>query len=116
MTNSEGDKIRAEITGLKAVLYSICAVQTQEQATLFHSLLQRQLDEIEANLSPSPDAAEFMQKTVSVIQGFMLFWKENVGIAGGRRRGRRGIRVQGQTGQHKKDATANRWMALANGN
>ena len=76
MTNTEWDKIRAEITGLKAVLYSLCAVQTQEQTPLFHSLPQRQLEAIEASLSPSPDAAEFMQKTVSVIQDFMLLGKK----------------------------------------
>ncbi|MFJ9451531.1 hypothetical protein [Herbaspirillum sp. NPDC101397] len=77
MTSTERDKVLAEITGLKAVLYSLCAVLQPEQAALFHSLLQRQLDEIEANVSPSTDAAEFMQKTISVIQGFLVFGKSN---------------------------------------
>jgi hypothetical protein len=35
MTNAEWDKARAEITGMKAVLYSLCAVQPLEQARFF---------------------------------------------------------------------------------
>jgi hypothetical protein len=77
MTNNEFDKVRAEITGIKAVLYSLCAVLPSEQATLFHLLLQRQLEEIEAHVSPSAETAEFMKITVSVIQNFMLLGKSN---------------------------------------
>ena len=72
MTNAEWNKARAEITGMKAVLYSLCAVQPPEQACLFQTLLQRQLDSIEANLSPSEEAREFMERTVAVIQDFIL--------------------------------------------
>jgi len=77
MTNAEWDKVRAEITGLKAVLYSLCAIQPPEQARLFHALLQRQLDSIEENLAPSPDAREFMERTVGVIQDFILVSKKD---------------------------------------
>jgi len=77
MTNAAWDKARAEITGIKAVLYSLCAVQPPEQARLFQMLLQRQLDSIEANLSPSEDAREFMERTVGVIQDFILIAKKD---------------------------------------
>lgn len=77
MTNAEWDKVRAEITGMKAVLYSLCAVRAPEQTRLFQTLLQRQLDSIEANLAPSPDAREFMEQTVSVIQDFILVAKKD---------------------------------------
>jgi len=77
MTSVEWDKIRAEITGLKAVLYSLCAVQSPQQARLFHDLLQRQLDAFEKNLNPSKDASDFMQKTISVVQDFQVFGKKN---------------------------------------
>lgn len=76
MTNAEWDKARAEITGMKAVLYSLCAVQPPEQARLFQTLLQRQLDSIEANLAPSANAREFMERTVAVIQDFVLVAKK----------------------------------------
>jgi hypothetical protein len=72
MTNAEWDKARAEMTGMKAVLYSLCAVQPPEQARLFQMLLQRQLASIEENLVPSADAREFMEQTVAVIQDFIL--------------------------------------------
>jgi len=77
MTNVEWDKARAEITGMKAVLYSLCAVQPPEQARFFQTLLQRQLDSIEANLAPSADAREFMEQTVAVIQDFILVAKKD---------------------------------------
>ena len=77
MTNAEWDKARAEITGMKAVLYSLCAVQAPEQARLFQTLLQRQLDSIEENLAPSPDAREFMERTIAVIQDFILVVKKD---------------------------------------
>ncbi|WP_050475969.1 hypothetical protein [Herbaspirillum rhizosphaerae] len=77
MINAEFDKVRAEITGMKAVLYSLCAVQPPEQARLFQILLQRQLDSIEENLSPSEDAREFMERTVGVIQDFILVAKKD---------------------------------------
>jgi hypothetical protein len=77
MTNSDWDKVRAEITGVKAVLYSLCAVQPPEQARLFQMLLQRQLDSIEENLSPSEAAREFMERTVGVIQDFILIAKKD---------------------------------------
>ncbi|MFJ9535143.1 hypothetical protein [Herbaspirillum sp. NPDC101396] len=75
MTNLEWDKVRGEITGLKAVLYSLCAVQTTEQSRQFHSVLQLQLDTIEANLVPSADATVFMEKTVEVIRDFIQLKK-----------------------------------------
>ncbi|WP_144424103.1 hypothetical protein [Herbaspirillum hiltneri] len=77
MTNTEWDKARAEITGMKAVLYSLCAVQPPEQARLLQILLQRQLDSIEENLSPSADAREFMERTIAVIQDFILVAKKD---------------------------------------
>lgn len=77
MTNAEWDKARAEITGMKAVLYSLCAVQPPEQARLFRMLLQRQIDSIEENLVPSADAREFMARTVAVIQDFILVAKKD---------------------------------------
>jgi len=77
MTNAEWDKARAEITGMKTVLYSLCAIQPLEQARLLQILLQRQLDSIEENLSPSADAREFMERTVAVIQDFILVAKKD---------------------------------------
>jgi len=77
MTNADWDKARAEITGMKAVLYSLCAIQPPEQARLFQALLQRQLDSIEENLTPSADAREFMERTVAVIQDFILVAKKD---------------------------------------
>ena len=77
MTNADWDKARAEITGMKAVLYSLFAVQSPEQARLFQTLLQRQLDSIEENLTPSADAREFMERTVAVIQDFILLAKKD---------------------------------------
>jgi len=77
MTNADWDKARAEITGMKAVLYSLCAVQPPEQVRLFQTLLQRQLDSIEENLTPSDDAREFMERTVAVIQDFILVAKKD---------------------------------------
>jgi len=75
MTNVEWDKVRGEITGLKAVLYSLCAMQTQEQSQQFHAVLQLQLDTIEANLVPSADATVFMEKTINVIKDFIQLKK-----------------------------------------
>jgi hypothetical protein len=77
MTNAEWDKARAEITGMKAVLYSLCAVQSPEQTRLFQALLQRQLDSIEEHLNPSADAREFMERTIAVIQDFILVAKKD---------------------------------------
>ncbi|AKZ64470.1 hypothetical protein F506_19030 [Herbaspirillum hiltneri N3] len=62
---------------MKAVLYSLCAVQPPEQARLLQILLQRQLDSIEENLSPSADAREFMERTIAVIQDFILVAKKD---------------------------------------
>jgi hypothetical protein len=75
MTNAEWGKARVEITGMKAVLYSLCAIPPPEQARLFQTLLQRQLDSIEENLSPSADARDFIERTVAVIQDFILVVK-----------------------------------------
>ncbi len=75
MTNLEWDKVRGEITGLKAVLYSLCAIQTTEQSQQFHAVLQMQLDTIEATLVPSADATVFMEKTLEVIKGFIQLKK-----------------------------------------
>ena len=75
MTNLEWDKVRGEITGLKAVLYSLCAVQTAEQSSQFHKVLQLQLDTIEATLVPSADATVFMGKTIQVIKDFIQLKK-----------------------------------------
>jgi hypothetical protein len=77
MTQAEWDKMRAEITGMKAVLYSLCAVLPPDQARLFRILLQRQLDSIEANLAPSADAREFMERTVAVIRDFIVLTEKN---------------------------------------
>ena len=62
---------------MKAALYSLCAVQPSQQARLFQMLLQRQLDSIEENLVPSADAREFMDRTVAVIQDFILMAKKD---------------------------------------
>lgn len=75
MTNVEWDKVRGEITGLKAVLYSLCAIQTKEQSQQFYTVLQLQLSTIEANLFPSTDATVFMEKTVDVIKDFIQLKK-----------------------------------------
>ncbi|WP_016834600.1 hypothetical protein [Herbaspirillum lusitanum] len=75
MTNLEWDKVRGEITGLKAVLYSLCAVQTTEQSQQFQEVLQLHLNTMEATLAPSADATVFMEKTIEVINDFISLKK-----------------------------------------
>ncbi|MCW5299399.1 hypothetical protein DXT88_14560 [Herbaspirillum lusitanum] len=62
---------------MKAVRYSLCAVQPPEQARLFHILLQRQLGSIEEHLVPSADAREFLERAAAVIRDFILVAKKH---------------------------------------
>lgn len=72
MNNEQSEKIRAEIAGIKAVLYSLCAVQNSEQAKLFRDLLQRQIDTIQSNLRGTTGADDFIENVTSVIESFRL--------------------------------------------
>jgi hypothetical protein len=71
MGQSESGNYRHE----SRALFALCNPPPPEQARLFQTLLQRQLDSIEENLSPSADARDFIERTVAVIQDFILVVK-----------------------------------------
>jgi hypothetical protein len=64
--------MRAELAGIKAILYSLCAVQTPEQSKLFQDLLQRQIDTIRSDLSGTTSADDFIERVIKVIENFRL--------------------------------------------
>jgi len=72
MNREHSESMRAEIAGIKTVLYSLCAVLGPEQSKHFQDLLQRQINGIQAAL-PGPAGADgFVEKVVAVIEDFRL--------------------------------------------
>jgi len=63
------------LPGIKAILYSLCAVQTPEQSKLFHDLLLRQIETIHSDLRETTSADDFIERVIKVIENFRLFDK-----------------------------------------
>lgn len=78
MNYEQSENIRSEIAGIKAVLYSLCAVKSQEQSKLFRNLLQHQIDTIQSSLPGTTGADDFIEKVVAVIESFRLLDKSNI--------------------------------------
>ncbi|WP_034301940.1 hypothetical protein [Herbaspirillum sp. RV1423] len=75
MNRDLSENMRVEIAGIKAILYSLCAVQTPEQSKLFQNLLQRQIATIRSDLTGTTAADDFIEKVIEVIESFRLLDK-----------------------------------------
>lgn len=77
MSYEQSENIGSEIAGMKAVLYSLCAVQTPAQSKLFRELLQRQIDTIQSSLPGTTGADDFIEKVIGVMESFRLLDRVN---------------------------------------